>query len=131
MASSDQPDREYQPTVLIVEDNEQTRFAMATLLTQEGYHVLAAATGHDALDFLRLPPPAIDVVLLDVHLPDVSGIDICARIRERHPKMPVIICTGEATPEEVAQLVRLGVHRYLQKPVYPDELLATVEASLP
>jgi DNA-binding response OmpR family regulator len=120
-----------QPTVLVVEDDESTRFAMATLLAQEGYLVLTAATAHDALATLHCPLSAIDVVLLDVHLPDASGIDICARLREQHPGLPVIVCTGEATPDEAAQLLRLGAHRYLQKPVTPDELLATVEASLP
>jgi DNA-binding response OmpR family regulator len=71
------------------------------------------------------------VVLLDVHLPDVSGISVCARLRELYPRLAVIVCTGEATPEEVAQLLHLGARRYLQKPITPDELLATVEAALP
>jgi DNA-binding response OmpR family regulator len=132
-----QPDRaedraeQYQPTVLLVEDDEATRFAMATLLVQEGYLVLTAANGHEAMSVMRQPLSAIDVVLLDVHLPDASGIDLCARLRELYPGVPVIVCTGEATPEEAAELLRLGAHRYLQKPVSPDELLATVEASLP
>ncbi len=122
---------DHQPTVLVVEDDEPVRFGMTTLLAQEGYLVLTAANGHDALATLRQPLSAIDVVVLDVHLPDVSGIDLCARLRELYPRLPVIVCTGEATPEEVAQLLHLGAHRYLQKPVSADELLATVEAALP
>ena len=124
------PDQ-HEPTVLVVEDDDNVRFAMAALLAQEGYQVLTAATAHDALGVLRTPSSPIDVVLLDVHLPDASGIDLCARLRELHPGTPVIVCTGEATPEEAAELLRLGARRYLQKPVTPDELLATVEASLP
>ena len=122
---------EREPTILLVEDDENVRFAMAALLAQEGYQVLTAATAHDALGVMRTPSSPIDVVLLDVHLPDASGIDICARLCELHPGTPVIVCTGEATPEEAAELLRLGARRYLQKPVTPDELLATVEASLP
>jgi DNA-binding response OmpR family regulator len=122
---------EREPTILLVEDDENVRFAMAALLAQEGYQVLTAATAHDALGVMRTPSSPIDVVLLDVHLPDASGIDICARLCELHPGTPVIVCTGEATPEEAAELLRLGARRYLQKPVSPDELLATVEASLP
>ena len=122
---------QHEPTVLLVEDDDNVRFAMAALLAQEGYQVLTAATAHDALGVLRTPSSPIDVVLLDVHLPDASGIDICARLCELHPGTPVIVCTGEATPEEAAELLRLGARRYLQKPVTPDELLATVEASLP
>jgi DNA-binding response OmpR family regulator len=122
---------QYQPTVLLIEDEEVTRFAVAALLVQEGYLVLTAATGRDALGTMRQPLSPIDVVILDVHLPDASGIDVCARLRELYPGIPVIVCTGVATPEEATELLRLGVHRYLQKPVSPDELLATVEASLP
>ena len=122
---------QHEPTVLVVEDDDNVRFAMAALLAQEGYQVLTAATAHDALGVLRTPSSPIDVVLLDVHLPDASGLDICARLREIHPGTPVIVCTGEATPEEGAELLRLGARCYLQKPVSPDELLATVEASLP
>lgn len=129
---AEQPDAsDRPPTVLLVEDDETTRFAMATLLVQEGYLVLTAGTAHDAVSILRRPFSAIDVALLDVHLPDASGIDLCARLRELYPGMPVIVCTGEATPDEAAELLRLGAHRYLQKPVSPDELLSTVEASLP
>ncbi len=127
MAASD--DR-YQPTVLIVEDDEITRDAMATVLVREGYLVLTAATGHDALGQLKTPLSPIDVVLLDVHLPDVSGIDLCARIRQHHPHLPVVVCTGEADAEEGGRLLRLGVTRYFLKPMSVDELLATVEAAL-
>ncbi len=125
------PAPEHQPTVLLVEDNEAVRLAMTALLVREGYLVLTAGSGHDAMSVLHQPLSPIDVVLLDVHLPDASGIDVCARLRELHPRLPVIVCTGEATPEEAAELLRLGAHRYLQKPISPDELLSTVEASLP
>jgi DNA-binding response OmpR family regulator len=119
-----------QPTVLLVEDDTDLRFSMATVLVREGYLVLSAGSAHDAMGTLRNPLSPIDVAVLDVHLPDASGVDLCARLRELHPSVPVIICTGEATPEEAAELLRLGAHRYLQKPVSPDELLSTVEAAL-
>ena len=121
----------HQPTVLVIEDNDLTRFGMAETLTREGYLVLTAASGHDALGVLRQPFSALDVVILDVQLPDASGIDICARLRELYPTLPVIVCTGGATPEEVAQLLKLGVHRYFRKPIASDELLSVVEAALP
>jgi two-component system sensor histidine kinase ChiS len=122
---------ELPPTVFLVEDDEATRFSMTALLVRAGYLVLTAASGHDAMGVLHQPLSSIDVVVLDVHLPDASGLDLCARLGELHPGVPVIICTGEATPEEVAQLLRLGAHRYLRKPVSAAELLAAVEASLP
>ena len=128
---SDVVAEQHQPTVLLVEDDEDFRFAVTRLLAGEGYLVLTAATAHDALGVLRTPSSPIDVVLLDVHLPDASGIDLCARLRQLRLGTPVIVCTGEATPEEAAELLRLGAQRYLRKPVSADELLATVEACLP
>jgi DNA-binding response OmpR family regulator len=122
---------EYHPTVLIVEDDEDFRFAMTRLLAGEGYLVLTAGTARDALGVLRTPLSRVDVALLDVHLPDASGVDLFPLLRQRLPATPVIVCTGEATPEEAAELLRLGAQRYLRKPVSPDELLATVEACLP
>jgi DNA-binding response OmpR family regulator len=122
---------EHQPTVLLVEDFEPLRNAVTSLLVREGYLVLGAATGHDALGVLQNPLSPIDVVLLDICLPDVNGIDLCARLRESHPNLPVIVCTGASSPSEAAQLLELGVHRYFRKPISPEELLASVEASLP
>jgi DNA-binding response OmpR family regulator len=104
---------------------------MTRILVREGYLVLTAESGHDAMSILRRPLSLFDVVVLDVHLPDVSGIELCARIRERYPNMPVVVCTGEAEPAEAVQLLELGVHRYFRKPIAVDELLATVEAALP
>jgi two-component system sensor histidine kinase ChiS len=121
----------HQPTVLLVEDDELVRDAMTRILVREGYMVLSAPTGHDAIGLLKTPLSPIDVVLLDVHLPDVNGIDLCARLREMHPKLPVVVCTGEAGPDEAAALLKLGVHRYFCKPIAVEELLATVEAALP
>jgi two-component system C4-dicarboxylate transport response regulator DctD len=120
-----------QPTVLFVEDDEDFRFAMNRLLAGEGYLVLTAATARDALGVLRAPLSPVDVTVLDVHLPDTSGTDLFPLLRRRLPAAPVIVCTGEATPEEGAELLRLGAHRYLRKPVSADELLAAVEACLP
>jgi len=120
----------HQPTVLLVEDDEVTRDAMTAILVHEGYLVLTAGSGHDAMEVLRTPLSSIDVVLLDIHLPDINGTDLCARVRDIQPEVPVIVCSGEAEPAEVAQLLELGVRRYFQKPMAIDELLATVEANL-
>ena len=125
------PSGSHTPTVLLVEDDQATREAMTSWLVVEGFSVLAAADGHQAAGHLERPREPIDVVVLDVGLPDVSGVDLCQRVRERYPAMPVVVCTGGAAPEEVAHLVRLGATRYFRKPVDPDELLSAVEAALP
>jgi DNA-binding response OmpR family regulator len=119
-----------QATVLVVEDDEPTRLGMACTLTQRGYLVLTAASGHDALETLRTPLAPIDVVLLDVRLPDLDGTDLCAWLRKLQPDLPVIACTGEADQDEVARLFDLGVSGYFRKPVSAAELLAAIEAVL-
>ncbi|HXG08269.1 MAG TPA: response regulator [Gemmataceae bacterium] len=123
--------RSHPPSILLVEDDELVRDAMYCTLVREGYLVHTAATGHDAIGLLKTPLSPIDVVLLDIKLPDVSGIDLCARLREMYPDLPVVVCTGQADPDEAAELLKLGVHRYFCKPIAMDELLATVEAALP
>jgi CheY-like chemotaxis protein len=122
---------DHTPTVLVVEDDEPTRLAMASWLAHEGFLVLTAADGHEAVGHLERPLEPIDVTVLDVELPDVDGIALCQKVREMYPTMPVVICSGHAAPEEVARLLELGASRYFRKPVEPDELLAAVESSLP
>jgi DNA-binding response OmpR family regulator len=119
------------PTVLLVEDDEATRLAMASWLAREGYLVLTAADGHEAIGHLTRPLEPIDVAVLDVDLPDVDGVALCARLRELYPTLPVLVCTGMATSDEAGRLLDLGVRRYFRKPVDPDELLSAVEAALP
>jgi two-component system response regulator AtoC len=118
-----------QPTVLLVEDDELVRDAMCRALVRAGYLVQTAATGHDAVGILRTPlsPSGIDVVLLDIQLPDISGIDLCARFRELQPDLPVVVCTGCTDPDESAELAKLGIRGYFAKPIPMDELLATME----
>src|SRR6516165_6631589 len=118
-----------QPTVLLVEDDDLVRDAMTRLLVREGYLVLTAATGHDAIGLLRTPLQPINVVVLDVNLPDVSGIDLCARIRELHPTMPVVVCTGSTDPADADGLINLGVRRFFHKPVPMADLVASVEGT--
>ncbi len=106
------------------------RDAMCRALVRAGYLVQTAATGHDAIGLLRTPIEPIDVVLLDIQLPDVSGIDLCAKFRELHPHLPVLVCTGCTDPEESAELVRLGIRGYFAKPIPMDDLLATMQRVL-
>ena len=119
-----------QPALLLVEDDEDARFALLATFARQGYQVLTAPTGHDAVGILRSEAGPVDVVLLDVGLPDVGGVDLCARMRELWPGLPVVVCSGEATRGEMDRLRGMGVLRFLRKPVGPDELLATVEVAL-
>jgi len=122
---------DHTPTVLVVEDDDLTRTTMASWLAGEGFLVLTAANGHEAAGHLERPLEPIDVVVLDVNLPDVNGIELCEKLRETYLTLPVIVCSGDAAPAEVARLLELGASRYFRKPVDSDELLAAVISSLP
>ena len=119
-----------QATVLVVEDDEMVRDAMTRLFVHEGYLVLTAPTGHDAMGLLRTPSTRVDAVLLDIGLPDVSGADLCARLRQFFPNLPVVVCTGAATPEEAAGLHGLGITHFLSKPIAMAALLAAVRSAV-
>ena len=127
MNSISQPDQ--QPTLLLIEDDELVRDAMTRLFVREGYLVLTASTGHDAIGLLRTPAIAVDVVLLDVGLPDVSGADLCARLRQFFPDMPVVVCTGAASQEEADELLRLGITHFFSKPIALSDLVAAVNSA--
>jgi DNA-binding response OmpR family regulator len=115
-----------QPTVLLIEDDENTRFALTCTFARAGYLVLTAPTGHDAVGIIQSEKAPLDVVLLDVGLPDVSGVDLCARLREMRPDLPVIVCSGKATQGEATRLRELGVLQYHRKPIQPNKLLSAI-----
>ena len=117
----------FQPTVLLVEDDELVMDAMTRTLVREGYLVLSARSGHDAMSLMYTPLQPINVVVLDLNLPDVSGIDLCARIHELHPTLPVVVCTGGTDPADADGLINLGVRRFFHKPVPMADLVASVE----
>ena len=120
----------HQPTLLLIEDDELVRDAMTRLFVREGYLVLTAPTGHDAIGVLRTPSSPIDVVLLDVGLPDVSGADLCARLRQFFPNLPVVVCTGAASQQEADELRRLGITHFFCKPIAMSELVAAVRSAM-
>jgi DNA-binding response OmpR family regulator len=124
------PNLQRQPTVLLVEDDELVSDAVTRILVREGYLVLTAATGHDAIGLLRTPATPIDIIVLDIGLPDVSGTDLCARLREFLPNVPVIVCTGAADPEQVRELRSLGITHFFSKPIPIDDLVAGVRRAL-
>jgi two-component system catabolic regulation response regulator CreB len=118
----------HQPALLLIEDDELVRDAMTRLFVREGYLVLTAGTGHDAMGVLRTSP--VDVVLLDVGLPDVSGADLCARLRQFFPHMPVVVCSGAASPQEADELRQLGITHFFCKPIAMPDLIAAVRSAL-
>jgi two-component system, cell cycle response regulator DivK len=113
-------------TVLIVEDNPFNLKLFDDLLRSTGYNTLKAADGVQALDLARRHRP--DVILLDIGLPDISGIEVTRAIRgsEELKCIPVIAVTAYASPEDEAVIRRSGCDDYLAKPIAASDLLRLV-----
>ena len=115
-------------TVLIVDDTPSKRYVLASWLRRSGYPVVEASTGAEALR--RIDSEPIDVVVLDVKLPDMTGFEVCERIKSR-VTVPVIHVSAAAvqTADRTEGLAR-GADAYLVEPIDPDELIATIRAVL-
>jgi PAS domain S-box-containing protein len=116
-------------SILVVDDNNELRQLFANCLRQEGYQVLEAASGLEGLQLAQANFP--DLVLLDVRLPDISGIEVCRQIKS-HPALQdvfVALCSGEATSDaNKVSGFQTGADEYLVKPFGIEELLARVQS---
>ena len=110
------------PTILVVEDDADTREFFVDLLISEGYQVRSAATGRAALAQLQEGP--LEAVALDVRLPDTDGFTLCLQIRARMPAtLPILIVTANLDPRMEAQAREAGATGLLTKPFPPEVLL--------
>ncbi len=110
-------------TVLVVEDEEPLVHLLKKLLPQAGYRVLAAMDGEEALEVYNLHKAEIDIVLLDLGLPTVTGMDVIPKLKEQNPAVNIVIATGYLEPELKAELFRAGVKDCIYKPYYVNEVL--------
>ena len=112
--------------VLVVEDDDDARDLIAHLLRREGYEVVPASGGLAALDLAR--EASVDVILLDVMMPEVDGLEVCRRLR-RSPELasiPVVLLTALDDMETRAAGMHLGVSEFLTKPIVKEELYRRV-----
>ena len=110
------------PTVLIVEDEREIADLVQFHLQRAGLDASIAHRGKAALEFIRKTPP--DVVVLDLMLPDLDGLEICRRIRasDEHRRIGVIMVTAKGDEADVVAGIELGADDYLSKPVQPAAL---------
>lgn len=116
-----------QPRILIIEDEERIRQFLQRGLSFEGYRVDMAADGQTGLELARATPP--DLVLLDLMLPGISGLEVCRRLREASD-VPILMLTAKETIEDRVKGLDAGADDYLVKPFAFDELVARVRALL-
>jgi two-component system response regulator RegX3 len=121
------PGRDNRPLVLVVDDEESYRQALASGLTREGFTVESAGDGHEALRLFHRVHP--DLVLLDVMLPDQSGIEICQQMRALKP-VPIIMVTARDSEVDIVLGLELGASDYVAKPFRLRELVARMRAVL-
>jgi DNA-binding response OmpR family regulator len=117
------------PVILLVEDDAAISVPLARALEGQGYLVRAAADGAQALD-LSLEPPPPDLVLLDLGLPDLDGVEVARRLRERLPQAVVVMLTARSAEVDVVVGLDAGADDYVTKPFGLAELLARVRAHL-
>ncbi len=115
-------------TVLLIDDEPKYCASLKVLLTADGYDVEIAHTGQTAL--FNLENYRYDAVLLDIGLPDISGLEVASNLKEKFPDTVVIILTGQATLENAVESLRNGVYDYLNKPFNPDQLFRTLNRGI-
>jgi DNA-binding NtrC family response regulator len=114
--------------LLVVEDEKLIRWSIREMLTQEGYNVLEAASGSEAL--ACLDHDDCDLVLLDYRLPDITGLEILEWVHKNMPEVSVVMMTAYGSVETAVQAMKLGVYDYLTKPVNLGELSVIVGKAL-
>jgi two-component system, NtrC family, response regulator HydG len=110
--------------ILCVDDDKDTCDMLATLLGLSGYGVEVAHSMTDGLEYIRRG--GFDLILLDQHFRDGTGIELCRMVRRFDPRTPIVFVTGDAGDGWLKSTVSAGAQAYLSKPVIPDEMLRLI-----
>jgi EAL domain-containing protein (putative c-di-GMP-specific phosphodiesterase class I)/CheY-like chemotaxis protein len=114
--------------VLVVDDEEQLLRAVTRTLAKHGYHVVSAPDGLEATE--RLDQDSFDLVMSDIAMPGMGGIELLHRVRQRDQDVPVILMTGSPTVDTATKAIQLGVLDYLIKPFAMPDVVAAVERAV-
>jgi two-component system KDP operon response regulator KdpE len=115
------------PRILIVDDEPSILATMAPLLRGRGYDVATATTGHAALEGVDRQPPQL--VILDLGLPDLDGVEVCRRLREGR-SIPILVLSARGAEQDKVAALDAGADDYVTKPFGSEELLARVRVAL-
>lgn len=114
--------------VLVVDDDNGARQAMQDVLLEEGYEVVVAQDGLEALDRIHGTPPAL--LVTDLEMPQINGERLIGRVRERFPGLPILVITSRLVLDAQREAERLGVAGFLNKPIDLHVLLERVRVAL-
>lgn len=114
--------------ILLIEDEAPSREALTLLLKGAGYHVTGTGSGQEAFAFLAASP--FDIIITDLFLPDLNGIDILKQVKALSPAIEVIMITGHASAETAVKAMKEGAFDYITKPLILDELRIIIDKAL-
>lgn len=114
--------------ILVIDDEEIVRVSCKRTLVPEGYEVDTAASGAEGLEFFG--KSKYDLVLIDLKMPGMDGIEMLVNIKRQRPEQNIMIMTGYDTVEHVVESISLGAAHYLEKPFTPDTLIERVKEVL-
>lgn len=115
-------------TILIVDDEKDIRTALTGILEDEGYQVITASSGMEALETVRQEMP--DLVLLDIWMPGIDGLETLERLKALFPQLTVIMISGHGTVETAVRATKLGAFDFIEKPLSLDKVLITIGNAL-
>lgn len=114
--------------ILVVDDEESIREFFQIMLKREGYEVLCASQGAEALTLLKRHQ--VDLVISDIQMPEMSGMELLAQVKEIDPEIPMIMITAFGSTETAVEAMKLGAYDYLQKPFKLDEVKIIIRQAL-
>jgi len=115
-------------SILIVDDDKDLRFILGDILSEEGYQVQLAARGEEALAMLEKAP--VNLLVTDMKMPGLSGLDLFKQSSRRWPHIPVVILTAHGNVDEALEMIRQGAYDYIAKPYNTQDLLMRISRAL-
>jgi two-component system nitrogen regulation response regulator NtrX len=115
-------------TILIADDEQGIRDSLKRLLEFESYRVVLATDGPSALDIVR--DERVDLILLDIKMPGMDGLEVLSRVHDDHPQVPVVIISGHGTIQTAVEATRLGAYDFIEKPIDADRILLVIRNGL-
>ena len=116
------------PTVLIVDDERSILTSLSRMLQLEDFRPITAGGGKEAL--ARVGDADVDVVMLDVKMPDIGGLEVLQALKQQKPDLPVIMMSGHSDIETAIRAIHLGAHDFIEKPLSSDKILITLRNAL-
>jgi DNA-binding response OmpR family regulator len=123
-------DEDTLPTILVVDDEEVIRTTIQKKLNRDGYNVISFETSEDLLSYLKNPNPKADLIITDIRMPQMDGIELLRRINSLDEPIPVLIISGHGDVEDAIKALRYGASDYIRKPFDIGDITSAVKVIL-